>query len=233
MNRSRREVAEEEQVENLPPAGRALRRDGDLRAVDRRVADDRTVHGGVVGDLLVGCPAGALEHAGVDEAHVATAALVDVLRVAAAAQRLGVLVDHVAARRREHVGEAAPAADQQVTGKRDRRRAAPVQAGRVHVDLVGEPRVEVVDLRTADEERMVGLRVLGVHHQHVGRLVGRPTTRGRCGPRERGRRRPDVAARIDDHVASAAARDRRVGKPAGIGGRLLGVVVLAKVVEDL
>ena len=107
------------------------------------------------------------ERARVELLHRAALALVHVHRVAAVAEGLGELVDHVRAGGRQRAGEVRAAPDQQVAGERRRRCAAPVEVARVHVDLVGEAGVEVADLRSADEQRMSRVRVLRIDHQLV------------------------------------------------------------------
>ncbi len=149
--------------------------------------------------------------------------------VAAAAERLDVLVDDVGARRGQRHREVGPAADQHVAGERRRGRAPPLQAGGVHVHLVGQAGVEVADLRPADHQRLAGPRLLGRHHQHVAGQARVGAGGGAARPGERGRLE---AARVEDHVAHAALGRERVGEGAADRDRVLGVVVLAQVVED-
>ena len=117
------QATEEELVEHVLAVARALLRDRHRAPVDRAVALDRAVHGGQEAHRV------AVQGAGVEVAHVPALALVEVLLRAAAAERLGVLVDDVAARRGQRGREARGAPDQQVPGERCRGRAAPVQPG--------------------------------------------------------------------------------------------------------
>ena len=96
MDMSRKKASEA----SSRPRVERLTRDRDPRAVDRRVALDRPVHRLRVHERLVGLAGPADDRAGVERRHRPALAAVEVHRVAAAAERLDVLVDDVGAGRR-------------------------------------------------------------------------------------------------------------------------------------
>src|SRR5216683_2498247 len=89
---------------------------------------------------------------GVDPLHRPAGSLVEVVEVIAAAQRLGKLVDDVAAGRRRAPREILAPADQDIKGDAWERGAARVDAAAVQVLLEQELRERVTDLRPGDEE---------------------------------------------------------------------------------
>jgi hypothetical protein len=149
------QVLERKHAEELAPSGRAIVRDCHAHAADCRVAGDRPVHGRVERDRLVGPATRSLQHARVHEAHVAAAALVHVLEVAAAAERLDELVDDVVVGRGERPRVVAAPPDEDIRARAGAHGAASVDAAAVEVLLGHDLGVEVAELRAAHEDRVV------------------------------------------------------------------------------
>ena len=117
------EVVVEQQVERVLAVARALRGDRHLAAVRRWRSRDRAVHGGL--ELTPAVAASARRRRRCPSSGTCPCTGTG---VAAAAQRLGVLVDDVAAGRGQRGREVGAAADQHVARERRRGRAAPDQA---------------------------------------------------------------------------------------------------------
>ncbi len=217
------EPAEEDLIEDVLAVARTLGRDRHLLPVDRGVPLHRPVHRGQEPDRI------SVERSRVEVPHRPALPVVEVPLVAALTEPFDVLVDDVAARRRERGREVLTASDQHVAGERRRGRATPLQSRGVHVDLVGEAGIEVADLRAADHQRVPGRRAIRVDHQGVaglGRIGGLLRRRGLGG------RRGVVAPGIQDHAALGVLGNLPVVEGAVDRGRALGVLELAEVVED-
>ncbi len=183
------------------------------------------MHGLAVHEWLVRLAGPALDHARVERRHVAALTAVQVLDVAAAAQRLDVLVDQVGARGGRAPREVDPAAEQDGEREPRKRRAARLVPAAVQVELHEDARVVVPYLRPRHEERLAGRGALrtdeqGIRHGQPGR--GRVVT---C------RRLP--APGVDDEIARLAGRPASVGEPARDRDARLRVVALAQVLPHL
>ena len=214
-----RELEEERQRRELAAPGGALDRDRDAPAVDGRVAGHRAVDRLVVDELPVGLAGPSGDRAGVDGRHRTALPAPEVGRVAAAAERLDVLVDDIGAGRRGAPREVDPASHQhreRDAGERDT--ARPVAAA-LEVELEEDCGIEVPDLRAGDEERLARRRAAPTDEERVRHREARRDRR-RHGRRLVDDRVPDLA---DHRAETRRARD---------GDPRLRVVPLPQVLPD-
>ncbi len=196
---SRRHRLERDRAEQLSAPRRARECERNLDAVARRVGDDRSVIRGAERELRVRTTVLALERAGVERSHRGAHALVQVVRVVAAAQCLRELIGDVGARRGRAPRVVGTTPDLEIEAEAGERDAASVEPAAVQVLLHQDLGREVADLRPRDEDRMAALRSFGSDQERVRHD---PTRRGRregCIARDD----RDVATGVDAHVPGA------------------------------